>query len=190
MSYAAVLKHKITASNPQDNEPEKYDFPPVQEQKRKEITQVTEDLSTLSPATAPVEYQDAIKNPIVTTALELKKAKAENAKPKEEAKHNMKHKMEAMKTDLTTTLRKELKTMVTESTKAAVEDVRAEMKDYMTNKVESLISSVDSQLSALFQRFKATHLNTAPPLEISPGNHAGHQATGHVTPNPPHSIPQ
>eukprot|EP00957_Ditylum_brightwellii_P204763 15340747-Ditylum_brightwellii.AAC.1 len=80
--------------------------------------------------------------------------------------------------------------MVTESTKAAVKDVRAEMKDYMTNKVKTLINSVDTQLSALFQRFKATHLNIAPPSEISQGNHAGHQATGHVTPNPPHGIPQ
>eukprot|EP00957_Ditylum_brightwellii_P181675 13839763-Ditylum_brightwellii.AAC.1 len=42
--------------------------------------------------------------------------------------------MEAMKIDRTTTIRAELKTMVTESTKAAVKDVRAEMKDYMANK--------------------------------------------------------
>eukprot|EP00957_Ditylum_brightwellii_P016295 1225595-Ditylum_brightwellii.AAC.1 len=98
--------------------------------------------------------------------------------------------MEAMKIDLTTTLRKELKTTVTESTKATVKDVRAETKDYMKNEVKSLISSIDSQLSALFQRFEVTHSNTAPPPETSPGNHAGHQATGHVTPNPPHGIPQ
>eukprot|EP00957_Ditylum_brightwellii_P039441 2983733-Ditylum_brightwellii.AAC.1 len=93
--------------------------------------------------------------------------------------------MEAMKIDLTTTLRKKLQTMVTKSTKAAVKDVRAEMKDYMTNEVKSLISRVDSQLSALFQRFKATHSNTAPPPETSQGNHAGHQATGQ-----PHGILQ
>eukprot|EP00957_Ditylum_brightwellii_P050784 3850263-Ditylum_brightwellii.AAC.1 len=54
--------------------------------------------------------------------------------------------------------------MVTGLTKAAVKDVRAEMKDYMTNK--------------------------PPPPESSQANHAGHQATGHVAPNPPHGIPQ
>eukprot|EP00957_Ditylum_brightwellii_P080938 6157224-Ditylum_brightwellii.AAC.1 len=109
MSYAAVLKNKITASSPQDDESERYDFPPERERKQKVITWDTEDLSTLSSAITPVEYQDAVKNPTITTALELKKAKAENAKTIEEVKHNMKHKMEAMKIDLTTTLRKELK---------------------------------------------------------------------------------
>eukprot|EP00957_Ditylum_brightwellii_P154420 11750891-Ditylum_brightwellii.AAC.1 len=34
------------------------------------------------------------------------------------------------------------------------------------------------------------HSNTAPPPETSQGNHAGHQTAGHVTPNPPHGIPQ
>eukprot|EP00957_Ditylum_brightwellii_P209417 15361684-Ditylum_brightwellii.AAC.1 len=150
MSYAAVLKHKITASNPQDDEPEKYDFPPVREQKRKEITQDTEDLSTLSSVITPVESQEAVKNPTIATVLELKKAKEENAKTTKEAKYNMKQEMEAMKIDLTTPLRAELKTMVTESTKAAVKDIRAEMKDYMKNEVKSLISSVDLQLCALF----------------------------------------
>eukprot|EP00957_Ditylum_brightwellii_P173605 13217482-Ditylum_brightwellii.AAC.1 len=72
--------------------------------------------------------------------------------------------MEAMKIDLTITLRKELKTMVTESTKAAVENVRAEMKDYMKNK--------------------------PPPPETPPGNQVEHKATGQVTLNLPHGIPQ
>eukprot|EP00957_Ditylum_brightwellii_P193831 14759792-Ditylum_brightwellii.AAC.1 len=87
--------------------------------------------------------------------------------------------MEAMKIDLTTTLRVELKTVVTELTKAAVKNVRVEMKDYMKNEVKSLISRVDLQLSALFQRFEATHSNTAPPPDTPPGNQVGHQATGH-----------
>eukprot|EP00957_Ditylum_brightwellii_P030773 2332031-Ditylum_brightwellii.AAC.1 len=98
--------------------------------------------------------------------------------------------MEAMKIDLTTTLRAKLKTIVTESTKAAVKDIRAEMKDYMMNEVKSLISSVDSQLSALFQWFEATHSNTTPPPETPPGNQVGYQATGHITPNLPHNIKQ
>eukprot|EP00957_Ditylum_brightwellii_P097225 7404885-Ditylum_brightwellii.AAC.1 len=88
MSYAAVSKNKITASNPQDDESERFDFPPEQEHKQKVIAQDTEDLSTLPPVITPVEYQDAVKNPIVTTALELKKAKAESAKPpRSQAQH-------------------------------------------------------------------------------------------------------
>eukprot|EP00957_Ditylum_brightwellii_P175165 13336129-Ditylum_brightwellii.AAC.1 len=63
--------------------------------------------------------------------------------------------------------------MVTELTKAAVKDVKTEMKDYMTNEIQS-----------------NTPDHTAPPQEISQGNHIGHQATGHITPNPPHGIPQ
>eukprot|EP00957_Ditylum_brightwellii_P164004 12486989-Ditylum_brightwellii.AAC.1 len=59
MSYAAVLKHKIAASNPQDDKPERYDFPPAREQKRKEIAWDTEDFSTLSSVITSVESQEA-----------------------------------------------------------------------------------------------------------------------------------
>eukprot|EP00957_Ditylum_brightwellii_P086350 6570763-Ditylum_brightwellii.AAC.1 len=65
--------------------------------------------------------------------------------------------MEAMKIDLTITLRKELKTMVTELTKAAVKDVRAEMKDYMTNEIKSLISSIHTGWNSCGE-----HINSSP----------------------------
>eukprot|EP00957_Ditylum_brightwellii_P116768 8906846-Ditylum_brightwellii.AAC.1 len=190
MSYANVLKHKIAASNPQDDEPEKYDLPPAQEQKQKAIARDTDEFPTLSSDIASAESQEAVKNATAATALELKKAKEENAKTIKEAKYTMRQEMEAMKLDLTTTLRAEFKTMVTESTKAAVEDVRAEIKDCMKNEVKSLISSIDSQLSTLFQRFEATHSHTTPQPETPPFNKIGHQATGNITPDLSHDISQ
>eukprot|EP00957_Ditylum_brightwellii_P025886 1958613-Ditylum_brightwellii.AAC.1 len=73
----------------------------------------------------------------------------------------MKHDMNAMRAEIISKLRIELKTMVAESTKEAVADVQAERRKYMKSEVKNLVSSVETQLSAIFFMFqKKTSLST------------------------------